>query len=48
MIDKKEAQPTKKRMINIVETLVSLGLIPLWFVKFFFSRRDQAYVDFVS
>ena len=25
----------KKRMINIGEILVSLGLIPLWFVKFF-------------
>ncbi len=25
----------KKRIKNIVEMLVSLGLIPLWFVKFF-------------
>lgn len=25
----------KKRLINIAEILVSLGMIPLWFVKFF-------------
>ncbi len=25
----------KKRLINIGEILISLGLIPLWFVKFF-------------
>ena len=25
----------KKRMISIGEILISLGLIPLWFVKFF-------------